>query len=147
MFADYVVSVPIAPRPTVSNGWEFRVAAIGSKTKELQGLVAGVIDVLRMEFGVDAPGHTLSRFAELDSDGFVREVKKRKPKSSTLSPAGLRALRDLYAAQTPPILEARAAIIEHERGIASAVHAAYGLTPEDLSLLRSTAPPRMPPGW
>jgi len=34
-----------------------------------------------------------------------------------------------------------------ERTIAAAVHEAYGLTAEDLELLRSTQPPRMPPGW
>ena len=34
-----------------------------------------------------------------------------------------------------------------ERTIAAAVHEAYGLTAEDLELLRATQPPRMPPGW
>ena len=56
----------------------------------------------------------------------------------------------------PDLLEAHAAhaerggaatILAQERTIAAAVHEAYGLTPDDLKLLRETAPPRMPPGW
>jgi hypothetical protein len=53
---------------------------------------------------------------------------------TALSPAGLKALRDLFK-------------FDLERPIAAAVHKAYGLTAEDLDRLRATQPPRMPPGW
>ncbi len=148
MFSEFVVTIPIANAPAEAKQTvSVTVDHVMSSTRDQQQMAAGVLDVLRMEFEVDAPGNALSDFATLDSDGFVREVKKRRPKGSTLSPAGLRALRELYAAQTPPILAMRAAILDHESRIADAVHAAYGLRPDDLALLRATAPPRMPPGW
>ena len=85
---------------------------------------------------------------DLGSDAFVLEVKKRRPKKgAALSPAGLKALRDLFEAEAPKIVEKRARILDLERTIAAAVHEAYGLTAEDLELLRATQPPRMPPGW
>jgi len=68
-------------------------------------------------------------------------------KGPRLSPAGLQELRALYAAQAPGILEKQAQILAHERCIAESVHAAFGLTAEDLALLRASQPPRMPPGW
>jgi type I restriction-modification system DNA methylase subunit len=148
MFSEFVVTIPIANASTeIKETVSASMDHVISSTRGLQQMAAGVLDLLRMQFDVDSPGNALSDFGTLDSDAFVREVKKRRPKGSTLSPAGLRALRELHAAQTPPIYQARAAIIGHERRIADAVHAAYGLTPEDLALLRATAPPRMPPGW
>jgi hypothetical protein len=62
-------------------------------------------------------------------------------------PAGLQELRALYATEAPGILEKQAQILTHERSIATSVHAAFGLSAEDLALLRASQPPRMPPGW
>ena len=79
---------------------------------------------------------------------FVHEVTKRSPKKgSPLSLTGLKALRPRFEAEVPGIIEKRARILELERTIATAVHEAYGLTAEDLDLLRATQPPRMPQGW
>ena len=145
---DKMIEIPI-PRPSDDQRAKIaaRVAAVSVMTNTLHDAVSGVLDVLRMEFDIESPGNSLSDFAALDSDSFVREVRKRRRNESTLSPAGLRALRDLHAGDAPPIHEARVAILDHERYIANVVHAAYGLTPDDLALIRATAPPRMPPGW
>jgi hypothetical protein len=67
--------------------------------------------------------------------------------TTALSPAGLKALRDLFEAEAPKIVEKWAHIFDLERPIAAAVHKAHGLTAEDLDRLRATQPPRMPPGW
>jgi hypothetical protein len=56
-------------------------------------------------------------------------------------------LHALYPSEAPGILEKQAQILAHERSIAESVHAAFGLTAEDLALLRASQPPRMPPGW
>ena len=81
-------------------------------------------------------------------DDFVLEVKKRRPKKGAkLSPAGLKALRQLFDTEAAFIREKRVQIAAHERTLAQAIHMAYGLTAEDLELLRATAPPRMPSAW
>lgn len=67
--------------------------------------------------------------------------------SPRLSPSALAELRKLFETEAPPLLAKRARILDLEREIAAAVHAAYGLDVADLALLRETAPPRMPPGW
>lgn len=109
---------------------------------------AALLDVLRIEYDIDALGQALKEFFMLDSDAFVREVKKRRAKDSKpLSPAALKALRELYDSEVPGILQKRSQILSHERNLATQVHAAYKLTEDDLRLLRETQPPRMPPGW
>ncbi len=146
---DKLVHVPI-PRPS---GRQAEVASsnvheIVALTRQVAEATAGVVDVLRVEFGVETPGQALSDFAGLDSEAFVQNVRKRRPKKgSPLTPAGLKALRGLYEAEVPSILEKRARILQLERALASAVHEAYGLTAEDLALMRETQPPRVPPGW
>ncbi|HEY5281312.1 MAG TPA: hypothetical protein VIM14_00850 [Polyangia bacterium] len=146
---DKVVNVPI-PRP---NAQQFAATApavesIVELTRTSAEATASVIDLLRIEYDVETPGQALGGFANLGSDVFVHEVKKRRPKKGTpLSPAGLKALRALFEAEAPGIIEKRAHILELERTIATAVHEAYGLTAEDLELLRATQPPRMPQGW
>ncbi len=109
--------------------------------------VAAVLDVLRIEYGVERPGQALRDFASLSSDGFAKRVSKRRRKGvGRLSPVGLRELRELHEAESPPILELRARLREAEQTIARTAHEAWKLTPHDLVEMRATAPPRMPPG-
>ena len=149
MFGEYVVTIPIATHKgagvdVVTNAVKTAIKLTG----EVQVARASVLDVLRVEYDVETPGQALGDFSNLGSDAFVHEVKKRRPKKgAALSPVGLKALRDLFEAEAPKIVEKRARILDLERTIAAAVHQAYGLTVEDLELLRSTQPPRMPPGW
>jgi hypothetical protein len=146
---DKIVHVPI-PRPNAQqlDATTPAVESIVDLTRTSAEATAAVLDVLRVEYGVETPGQALGDFSNLGSDAFVHEVKKRRPKKgAALSPAGLKTLRDLFEAEAPKIVEKRARILGFERTIAAAVHEAYGLTVEDLELLRSTQPPRMPPGW
>ena len=146
---DKIVGVPI-PRPTAQHTESVApwVAEVVELTSASHKGTAAVIDLLRMEYDVETPGNALSDFASLGSDAFVLEVKKRRPtKGPKLSAAGIQSLRALYETEAPAIREKRSRILVLERQIADAVHAAYGLTPDDLALLRATAPPRMPPGF
>ena len=146
MFTDHVLTLPIAAQSN-DGGFATEVASVVDLAAADHAGVAAMLDVLRVEYQVEKPGNALSDFPSLDSEDFVREVKTRRPKGSHLSPPALKALRELYESEVPKILERRATILGHERTIAAAVHDAYGLTPDDLKLLRETAPPRMPPGW
>ncbi len=105
----------------------------------------GALDWLSVEFGVAKPGQKLENFAALDADAFVEEVRKRRPKSDgRLTPGSLRDLRSGYEEGSAPVREARAEAARLEKLLSDLVNAAYGLTPEDVDLLWSTAPPRMP---
>jgi hypothetical protein len=146
---DKIVNVPI-PRPNAQQLTHTApaVESIVELTRTSAEATAAVLDLLRVEYDIETPGQALGDFANLGSDAFVHEVKKRRPKKGApLSPAGLKALRALFEAEAPGIIEKRARILELERTIATAVHEAYGLTAEDLELLRATQPPRMPQGW
>ncbi len=103
------------------------------------------LDWLRVEFGVGKPGQKLEDFAALDADAFVEEVRKRRPKGEgRLTPGSLRDLRSGYEEGAAPIREARAEAAMLESRLSGLVNEAYRLTPEEIDLLWSTAPPRMP---
>jgi len=103
------------------------------------------LDWLRVEFGVERPGQKLEAFASLDTDAFIEEVRKRRPKGEgRLTPASLRDLRSGYEEGAAPIRETRVEASKLESRLSDLVNGAYGLTAEEIRLLWSTAPPRMP---
>jgi len=144
----YLLAAPV-PKPEASQRERVSqsVEEIVQLTRGGLEARAGVLDLLRMEYEVTSPGNLLGSFELLSSDGFVKEVRKRRPKASSLSTAALKALRSLFEAEAPPLLERRARVFALEQTIAQAVHDAWGLNQEDLAELRGTAPPRIPPGW
>jgi hypothetical protein len=144
----YTEVLPIAP-PTDATRAEVEPAVerLIAITRANQEARRDTLDWLRTEFGVEAPGQKLEAFAALDSDAFVEEVRKRRPKAAgKLSPAALRALRDGYAQQASPIQQRQAEALKLERRLADLVNQAYGLAPEEIDLLWRSAPPRMPVG-
>ncbi len=94
---------------------------------------------------MEKPGQKLEDFAALDADAFVEEVRKRRPKSEgRLTPAAFRDLRSGYTEMATPVREERAEAAALERRLSDLVNRAYGLRPEEVDLLWSTAPPRTP---
>jgi hypothetical protein len=75
--------------------------------------------------GAPKPSPPLERCAALDADAWL-EVRKRRPSG----------VSRLAAAEADGL----------ERRLAALVNRAYGLTPEEVTLLWDTAPPRMPGG-
>jgi 16S rRNA G966 N2-methylase RsmD len=109
--------------------------------------VRAVDDSLRLQFDVEAAGQKLEDFASLAADAFLKEVLARRPKSAgKLKASDLKALRDLYDEQALPVQERRREALVLERRLSALVNEAYGLTPEEVELMWSTAPPRMPAG-
>jgi type I restriction-modification system DNA methylase subunit len=108
---------------------------------------SGVLDALRTQMSVEAPGQKLQAFETLARDEFIAEVTKRRPKAAgKLKPADLKYLRELYDEYAVPIQDHRRRARVMEKRLAELVNRAYGLTPEEVELLWSTAPPRMPVG-
>ena len=74
-----------------------------------------------------------------------RSARKRRPKDEgRLTPGSLRDLRAAYEEGAVPVREARAEAARLEKHLSNLVNTAYDLTPEEVDLLWSTAPPRMP---
>ncbi len=142
----FVETLPIAPPAEETRAEvEPAVARLITIARADQEARAITLDWLRTEFGVDAPGQRLEQFAQLDADTFVAEVRKRRSKSSgPLTPAALKALRAGYLEQATPIRQRHIEAATLEGRISDLINAAYGLTPSEVDLLWSTAPPRMP---
>ena len=141
-----VEKLPIAPPTDEARAEaEEAVGRLVAFTRAEQESRRAALDWLRVEYDVQKPGQKLSDFAALTGDEFVEEVRKRRPKGAgRLSPAGLKELRSGYADLATPVREARTEAAKLERRLSDLVNEAYGLTPEEVDLLWSTAPPRMP---
>ncbi|CAN5625074.1 hypothetical protein BH24ACT22_BH24ACT22_05900 [soil metagenome] len=146
MFREQVEKLPIAPPTDEARAEaEEAVGRLVAFTRAEQESRRDALDWLRVEYGVEKPGQKLSDFAALTGDEFIEEVRKRRPKGSgRLSPAGLKELRAGYTDLATPIREGRTEAAKLERRLSDLVNQAYGLTPEEVDLLWSTAPPRMP---
>jgi len=142
----FVETVPIAP-PTDEIRAEVepavaRLISIARANGEARDVT---LDWLRTEFDVNTPGTRLEAFARLEADAFVNEVRKRRPKRvGSLTPAALKDLRVGYLEQATAIRQRHAEAGTLEGRIADLINVAYGLTPSEVDLLWSTAPPRMP---
>lgn len=140
-------SLPIAqPSDSIRNHTTDAVARLVEITEAQQTTRREIVDWLRVQHEIEKPNMRLRAPVELDSDGFVAEVKKVRGKKKPLSAAGLKNLRDEYARSIEPAraLAAEALKLEHE--VSNLVNEAYGLTPEEVTLMWETAPPRMPIG-
>ena len=118
-----------------------RIAAI---TDEVARATGAIHDWLRIEFGIDRPGRTLETPERLDADSFVAAVRAALPRRRHLSAAEIGRLKREHADTVAPARQAAAEALRLERRLSDLVNQAYGLTPEEVALMWSTAPPRMP---
>jgi hypothetical protein len=145
---ELMVDLPIAtPTDEIRAEVEPSVERLIVLTRGEQEARRALLDWLRVEFGIEKPGQRLEGFAALETDTFIDEVRKRRPKAAgVLSPAGLQALRRGFAEQATPVQAGRTEATRLEQRLAALVNAAYGLTEAEVALLWATAPPRMPVG-
>lgn len=107
----------------------------------------GMLDTLRLQYGVAKPGNALAEFGSLDGEAFVQDVVRRRPRAAgKLKPSDLVELRELHETESAQFLKRLQEIATWERTLSDLVNEAYGLTPEEIDLVKKTAPPRMPPG-
>ena len=136
---------PICP-PT--NGQRNRASAAASRliriVGEQQASRRSVLDLLRVEFGVERPSQKLQDVVTLDVETLTAEVQKARGKKKPLSIAQVKALKDEHARSVTPLQVLAAEAQQLERRVAELVNAAYGLTAQEVALMWRTAPPRMP---
>jgi hypothetical protein len=142
----YMEPVPIAsPSSDIRAETELIVAKLIEMSRISYDRRQLLFDWLRTEFEVQEPGRRLENVVDLDCQSFVEEVRKRRSKTAKkLTPTTLKALRDGYTEQIGPLQQEQVEAIELERRISDLVNNAYGLTEEEVAVLWSTAPPRMP---
>ncbi len=142
----YTENIPIAPpTDTIRAEAEPIVSRLIEITKANQEAHRDVLDWLRIEHSIDKPGQKLEDFSSLDADEFVKEVKKRKPKSAGgFSPKAVKEAREVYHDYAPAIQSRKAEALTLEHRLSDLVNQAYGLTPEEIDLMWKTAPARMP---
>jgi type I restriction-modification system DNA methylase subunit len=140
--------LPIAPPDEEARAVaEDHVPQLVAFVKEDHEVRSTVLEALRTQMKVEAPGQKLEAFEALSRDELVVEVTKRRPKGAgKLKPTDLKYLGAIYDEYAAPIQDRRRRALAMERRLADLVHRAYGLTPDEVELLWATAPPRMPVG-
>ena len=116
------------------------VELIPKQDRVLTARVA-IHDWLRIEFGIDRPGRALEAPEWLDADSFVAAVRAALPRRRHLSAAEIGRLKREHADTVAPARQAAAEALRLERRLSDLVNQAYGLTPEEVALMGSTAPP------
>ncbi len=135
-----VENFPIA----VSKDSAAHVERLITSTTSIRAAALAIHDWLRMEFGLERPGRALEAPERLDADGFAAAVRAALPRKRQLSAAEIARLKREHRETIQPARDASAEVLRLERRISDLVNAAYGLTPEDVALMWSTAPPRTP---
>ena len=144
-FTAFMESFPV-PRPTneqrdVNKRLASRLIALAA---DGNGMRRTILDWLRVEHSIEKASLKLQAPADLDSDGFVAEVKRVRGKKNLSSAAAIKNLREEYARTIEPARAQAAEALKLERQLSDLVNEAYGLTADEVALMWKTAPPRMP---
>jgi len=137
--------LPIASMNSRGVDQEARLSSsLISKTKDQQQTVTAVKDWLRHEFGIEKIKGSLASPVSLGAGEFVDAVRASLARGRKLTAADISELKREHSASIEPARVVRAEILALERQVSDLVNEAYGLTPEEVSLMWHTAPPRMP---
>jgi hypothetical protein len=131
----YVETLPIVRASGV------QAKALHARMHERQLAEARFLDWLRLEIGLDKPSRKLETFWKLNDAGLAGEIKKA---GLRLSPAALERVRNEFHSIRAEILSLVGKSTKLERLVHQMVFELYGLTPEEIDLLRRTPVPRDP---
>lgn len=140
------------PIPEVPTGCEAEVGehveVLYGASRTVQSRVAEVHAWLRNDYGLASVGLALREPHQMTVEPFVDAVRARLPSGATrLSDAEEDALRGGHRDLVETLRDSLAAIGASETRLSEIVIDAFGLTVEEVDVLRRSAPPRMPPGW
>jgi hypothetical protein len=114
------------------------------KSRAIRAAITSTRDWLRHEFGLEKVLRSIEEPRKLNCDRFVETVRGAFPKSRKWSAGEIGRIKQGFADTLIPAREAAAEILAIERRLSDLVNTAYGLTPDEVSLMWRTAPPRMP---
>jgi hypothetical protein len=141
-----VEALPVPdPEPALRAEIDASVERIVELTAERRTGVAELMAWLRDEYGVAAPDAGLLAFADLNATAFVDAVRRHRLRhAEPLAPRQVGMLRNAHAEYAPRLTAVQARAAGLERRLTQLVVRAYGLTPDEVELMWSTAPPRTP---
>ena len=143
MHAFAVESLPIPEAPESQRvAVEARVQALLELASRHQDTTSAFFTWLSTEFGTTRTTQKLEAYWQLDAATLEAEV--RRAGASKLTPAAQRLLAEEHARQLAALHPVLAKIRQLEIELQHLVFDLYGLTPDEVQLLRSTAPPRDP---
>ncbi|MFL5539436.1 MAG: Eco57I restriction-modification methylase domain-containing protein, partial [Longimicrobiaceae bacterium] len=143
-----VEALPVPPpppglKPEIDGGVE-RIVELTAERRAMTGEMMGW---LRTEYAAGPPDAGLLAFADLSATAFVDAVRHHRPAhAEPLAPREVGMLRNAHADYAPRLTAVQAKAAGLERRISQLVVRAYGLTPDEVELMGSTAPPRPPGG-
>jgi hypothetical protein len=142
---DFVSALPI-PEPSneqrnVSTQIVNRLAEIAELCR--QG-ISSLLYWLRVEYDVAKPTKRLQQPISLDSEAFVAEVRQSRGKKKPFTAAALQNLQDEYVRSIDHMRKLAGEALVLERQLGDVVNEAYHLTPQEVTLMWQSAPPRMP---
>ena len=105
---------------------------------------ASVQEWLHQEFGIKRGHAALKKPGTLSFDDFVKAVKGGLERGRKLTASEISELKREYEVTITPAVQARTEITGLESSISDIVNAAYGLSKDEVALVWSSAPPRMP---
>ncbi|WP_414676449.1 Eco57I restriction-modification methylase domain-containing protein [Longimicrobium sp.] len=141
-----VEALPVAlPTPELKGEIDGGVERIVELTTERRGMTEEMMAWLRSEYHIAPPDAALAAFADLNATAFVDAVRRhRVAHAEPLAPREVGMLRNAHAEYAPRLTSVQAKAAGLERRISQLVVRAYGLSPDEVELMWSTAPPRMP---
>jgi len=144
--AMHAFAVEALPIPEAADSQRMAAAALGQAlvdlAKQHQDTNATFFGWLSMKFGTTRVTQKLETYWQLDAATLEAEV--RRAGASKLTPAVRRLLAEEHMRQLAALRPVLAKIRQLEIELHHLVFDLYGLTPDDVQLLRSTAPPRDP---
>jgi hypothetical protein len=144
-FTVFMESFPIPnPGETHSESAAQMIGRLGVISSETQQRRRDLLKLLEASFGIEKPSQRLARAVNVDAATFVEEVRKSRGKKKPLSQGELQALGQEHIRSVKPLHALVKEGRELEVRLSELVHSAYGLTPDEVTLMWQTAPPRMP---
>jgi hypothetical protein len=134
------------PVPACDRGFpdemKHSVRDVIASTKEQQAATSAFFDWLATKLGTERVTQKLEAYWQLDAA--TLEAEARRAGAPALTPAAKKLLSDEHARQVTQLKPLLAETRRLEIELQYLVFDLYGLTPEEVQLLRTTAPPRDP---
>lgn len=139
-----IAELPIAKSLIENKSLKKTVGDLIGTVNLVSAVDASIQEWLHQEFGMKRGFVALRNPSALSFDDFIKAVKGGLERGRKLTASEINELKREYGTTLAPAIESRAEITKFEGAISDIVNAAYGLSQEEIALLWSSAPPRMP---
>jgi hypothetical protein len=139
-----IAELPIAKSLLESNSLKKAVGDLIGAVNRVSAADASIKEWLHQEYGIKRGFAALRNPSALSFDDYIKALKGGLEKGRKLTALEVNELKREYGTTLAPAIKSRLEIKQFEGSISDIVNAAYGLSQEEIALLWSSAPPRMP---